>query len=1313
MTARNVVPILLAICLSAHASERAPIRFPLWFEPNVGQTVPQVPYVAHGSNFTLFLAPGGATLRTGDCVVRMSFVGSNPLAEAIALDPLDVRAHYLIGDAGTWHTNVPAYGRLEFADVYPGIDIVYYGDPAGRLEYDVVVHPGADPSQVGVRFEGAEAIRTDTNRDIVLRTPGGEWRHTNPGAYQVQNGSRRGLAGQFALRGPNEAGFDVPEYDRSLPLVIDPVLAYSTYLGGTGGSYATAIALDAAGNAYVTGATVSLDFPETPGTRLGDASGADVYVAKLSPAGNLLFVTYLGGSGEDEAYGIAVDGMGSAVVAGRTYSTDFAIVNASQARPGGGRDGFVAKLNLTGSALVFSTYLGGSGADNVNAVAVDQLGNIYVAGETTSPNFPIFNGFQAQPGGQGDAFVAKFAATGAKLYATYLGGLGEDSATGIAVDGSGNTYITGSTYSANFPVVNAFQSRLGGGQDAFAAKIGPSGNTLIYSTFLGGSGGASGAPESGNAIVVDSAGCVYIAGTTSSANFPTLNPLQSSLSGLQDAFVLKLSAAGNALVYGTYLGGSSLDIATAIAVDGHGGASVAGYTASTDFPVVNAVESSNAGGYDAFVATLNPAGSALTMSTYLGGTGSDSATGIAEDSVGNLYVAGQTLSPDFPLSNAIQTFAPSGVSGFVARLGNVATQPPVAVSVTPSSGTGSTQAFTFVFSDPNGASSISQVYVLFSQSGSLANACLASLSGSALQLLNDSGGTWLGPITVGGTGSVSNSQCSISASSAAVVSSAQTLTLNLAFSFQPSYTGTNRVYLNAMDTGGQTSGWVQLGTWTISPRVAVATFAKLDSTTLGSWKASYGLDGSAISMDSANYPSYAQVTVGGTAYAWNPSTTDVRALQKYTGSSRIASTWYGLSAYTIDVNLTDSASHQIAIYCLDWDSSGRSERVDVLDAGSGGVLDSRTISSFNSGVYLVWTVSGHVTFRVTPLSNNAVVSGVFFGVQAQTAVATATFSAADTTTHGSWKGAYGLDGSAISMDSTNYPSYAQVTVGGAAYTWNSFTTDVRALQQYTGSSRIASTWYGLSSYTIDVNLTDSASHKVAIYCLDWDNGGRNERVDVLDAGSGNALDTRTISSFSAGVYLVWTVSGHVTFRVTPLSNNAVVSGVFFGVQAQTAVATATFSAADTTTHGSWKGAYGLDGSAISMDSANYPSYAQVTVGGTAYTWSSSTTDVRALQQYAGTNRIASTWYGLSSYTIDVNLTDGASHRIAIYCLDWDNGGRNETVNVLDAGSGSVLDTRTVSSFNSGVYLVWTVSGHVTFRVTPLSNNAVVSGVFFR
>ncbi|HTS64270.1 MAG TPA: SBBP repeat-containing protein, partial [Candidatus Acidoferrales bacterium] len=473
----------------------------LRFEPNVGQAGREVWFLSRWPGHTLFLTSTGATLRTETSVWKMNFIGAKPAAAAAGLDRMESPSHYLIGGREGWHPGVQPYGRVEYRDLYPGVNLVYSGD-RDHLAYEFVIHPGADPSQITVGFEGGAPVLLGSG-ELAVRNAQEQWRHVNPQAYQLRNGTRAKVAVQFQSAGPNEVKLAVGHHDLMQALVI----TYSTYLGGSGQDTATSIVADAVGNTYVTGWTESTDFPEAAGTREGKLGSVDVYVAKLGPAGNLLYVTYLGGSGDDRGFGIGVDNAGSAIVTGWTYSTNFPTVNAAQSTPGGGRDGFVAKLNPAGSALVFGTYLGGIGADSANAVALDSQGNIYVAGETTSANLPVLNPYQAQNGGGDDAFVFKFSGTGARLYGTFLGGVGDDRATAIAVDGAGYAYLTGSTYSPNFPAVNGYQPRIGGGQDAFASKIGLTGNTLIYSTYLGGSGGTVSAPETGSGIAVDSSGC--------------------------------------------------------------------------------------------------------------------------------------------------------------------------------------------------------------------------------------------------------------------------------------------------------------------------------------------------------------------------------------------------------------------------------------------------------------------------------------------------------------------------------------------------------------------------------------------------------------------------------------------------------------------------------------------------------------------------------------------------------------------------------------------------------------------------------------
>ncbi|MFZ0823455.1 MAG: SBBP repeat-containing protein, partial [Terriglobales bacterium] len=403
-----------------------------------------------------------------------------------------------------------------------------------------------------------------------------------------------------------------------------------------------------------------------------NAGGYDAFVAKLNPSGSaLVYSTYLGGIENDAVLGIAVNSSGNAYVAGWTASTNFPTMNPLQAVYGGGSsNAFVANLNPSGSALVYSTYLGGSCADSGSGIAVDSSGNAYVTGSTCSTNFPTMNPLQAANAGGYDAFVAEINPSGSALvYSTYLGGSGDDPGTGIAVDGSGNAYVTGQTNSTNFPTMNPLQAaNAGGNDDAFVAKLNASGSALIYSTYLGGSGA-----DGGTGIAVDSSDNAYVTGYTASTDFPTMNPLQAAYGGGgYDTFVAEINPSGSALVYSTYLGGSGVDHGSGIAVDSTGNAYVTGYTASTDFPTMNPLQAAYGGGSDdAFVAKLNPLGSALVYSTYLGGSHDDDGLGIAVDSSGNAYATGQTNSTDFPTMNPLQPTNGGGYDVFVAKIGSL------------------------------------------------------------------------------------------------------------------------------------------------------------------------------------------------------------------------------------------------------------------------------------------------------------------------------------------------------------------------------------------------------------------------------------------------------------------------------------------------------------------------------------------------------------------------------------------------------------------------------------------------------------------
>jgi hypothetical protein len=456
--------------------------------------------------------------------------------------------------------------------------------------------------------------------------------------------------------------------------VIDPVLVFSTYLGGSDWEEANGIAVDPQGNTYVTGWTRSPDFP-TRGSFPAPLPRFEAFVTKLSPDGSLAYSTYLGGSNSIEVgYAIAVDASGHAYVTGQTDSGDFPLVNPlpPQFLNGGGGI-FVSKLDPTGSALVYSTTMGGRiDTEDGRGIAVDAQGFAYIAGSTVSPDFPTVNSLpHPEPFPDCEAFVAKLSPTGSQLvYSTLLGGSSCEEARGIAVDAAGYAYVVGWTQSFNFPTVNAFQATLAGGigQDAFVAKLAPDASSLLYSTYLGGTG--SEFEVSG--IVVDPAGNAYVTGYTNSADFPLRNPLQPALAGFTDAYVAKFSPAGR-LVYSTYLGGSYLDGGTGIAVDGSGRTVVTGFTASSDFPLKDPLQGCDearpgvCGSYDAFVTRLSPEGLSLDFSTHLGGTGEEFGRGVAVDA-GNAYVTGYTRSSDFPLGNAFQPVPGGLVDAFVTKI---------------------------------------------------------------------------------------------------------------------------------------------------------------------------------------------------------------------------------------------------------------------------------------------------------------------------------------------------------------------------------------------------------------------------------------------------------------------------------------------------------------------------------------------------------------------------------------------------------------------------------------------------------------------
>jgi uncharacterized protein (TIGR03437 family) len=662
---RALVPWLATVCLplaafhpltplhirSSHSAR--PIsahRFPITFEANAGQTDPRVQFLSHHNGQTLFLTSSEAVFQSGRDIVRMRMIGSNPAARADGLGLQAVRSNYFQGpDPSSWRTNIPNYERVQFHEIYPGIDLVYRGG-SSPVEYDWIVNPGADPSKILLKFEGAENIVIDTAGDLVLHTLSGVITHKKPSILQAM----KSIAGRYAILPDSTVRLEIAAYDRSKPLIIDPVLTYSSFLGGSALDQGNAIAVDSTGAAYLGGTTGSSNFPTLPARTGPPGQG---FITKVSPDGkSLIYSTYI--SGTSFITGLAVNSTGEVFVTGTTSSpTDFPTVNAFQPHqnkaPLFQDSAFVTKLSANGNALLYSTYLGGSQNDEGKAIAVDAAGSAYVAGDTGSPDFPTVKPIQSKQASSLDAFVTKLSPDGTTLvYSTYLGGDSGDKSFGIAVDPGGNAYVTGQTASSNYPTLNAFQPTSLFAA-AFITKINPSGTAFVYSTYLGGNGSGS---TVGYAIAADSSGNAYIGGADST-NFLPLRSLCFLCGGGTDGFVTKLTPSGSPL-YSAYLAGTSLDKVMGIAVNSRGEPWVSGLTSSPNFPTTPdaIMKPQTQFATQVFVSHLNSSGNTIIFSTCLAGTnsGDDEGHAIALDANGDAYVTGMADSTDFPTVTPFQ-----------------------------------------------------------------------------------------------------------------------------------------------------------------------------------------------------------------------------------------------------------------------------------------------------------------------------------------------------------------------------------------------------------------------------------------------------------------------------------------------------------------------------------------------------------------------------------------------------------------------------------------------------------------------------------
>ena len=707
---------------------------PLTLEANQGQTGSPVKFLSRGKGYSAFLTAGGMVLslrpakaaarptaslaannksqKSVNTTLQFKLVGAAQNPAVVGEDPQPGKVNYFIGrDPAKWHTNVPTYARVRYKNVYPGIDLVYYGSHQ-QLEYDFAISPGADPGRIQFEVTGASQTELDVEGNLVLQTSSGELHFQSPVVYQEFNGARVPVSGAYVMKDSTHIAFQVAQYDLSKPLVIDPVLVYSTYLGGSGDDQPSGIAVDSAGSVYLAGYTDSTDFPLATLKSL-PAGSTHVFVAKFDPTGsNLVYADYIGGDSQDYGYALVLDSANDVYVTGSTASSNFPVVNYPyQGTYPGSFNGFLSKVSADGSSLLYSTYLGGNGSDQPASIAIDSVGSVLVAGNTSSTNFPVANAYQAtasanQGGVFGNyGFLTKFSPDGSYLvYSTYFagnsnvpyacGGTPSDplciwptpysAIKGIALDGSGNAYAAGTTNTYNFPTTPAAYLTTDSTQlndtVGFVSKFSSSG-TLDYSTYFYES---SGTLTNVNAIAVDGSGSAYVTGTAfSDGTFPITSisicdPVVSG-SACSYAFVTKFDSTASTLLYSTFLGPNNNANPQAIALDANNDAYVLASTSSNTFGIVNGIEGYS-NGDDLLLVEIDPAPSTELFATYLGASADEFPAGIALDSSGNLYIAGSTDSSDLPVTQgAFQTMLGGGTDAFVMKIG-----PNSAPSVSPS-----------------------------------------------------------------------------------------------------------------------------------------------------------------------------------------------------------------------------------------------------------------------------------------------------------------------------------------------------------------------------------------------------------------------------------------------------------------------------------------------------------------------------------------------------------------------------------------------------------------------------------------------------
>jgi hypothetical protein len=659
--------ILSQLAASGAQSARSP-QIPFTFIENSGQTDASVRYLGLGSDLKAWFLDSSAVFERGGVSVHVTFQPSGSGRNSVrATDELPGKANYITGsDPNGWRRDLSTFATIRYTGIWPGIELRYRAGNTG-LTTELGLSAESDISQIRLRFDGAPQIREDGA--LVIHEGSGDFVMETPYVCRDGLGGQKRIAAAYRINPDGSVGVaEISGGNRPSASIL-----LSGYFGGSSEDDITAVAIDPSNNIVVAGWTSSSNLPASAGFQKKYGGSVDAFVASFKPnGGGLNYCTYLGGSGDDRAFALALDSSGNVYITGWTSSTNFPVLAPIRSHLGGTRDAFVTKLAAAGNALVYSTYLGGSGVDAGYSIALTKTTNYaVVVGDTTSADFPVTSGVvQTQPGGGQDAFVAMISPAGNTLtFATYLGGNGIDHAAAVKVGSSGGIFVGGYTWSTNFPVLNAQQPYSGGGQDGFVVKLNPTATKFYWSTYLGGSGGSSGAPEEVNALTLDVSSNVVVAGTTSSPNFPvTPGTFQTTINGVTDGFVARIANSSGYIMQCTYLGGSLADSINAVTTDFHNYIYVTGSTSSPDFPVQWPFQATNAGLLDAFVVKMNTTLSSVMFGTYLGGVGSDQGNAIAVDVETSMIVAGQTSSPNYPVTGTLQNFLPSVLTSFITKI---------------------------------------------------------------------------------------------------------------------------------------------------------------------------------------------------------------------------------------------------------------------------------------------------------------------------------------------------------------------------------------------------------------------------------------------------------------------------------------------------------------------------------------------------------------------------------------------------------------------------------------------------------------------